>query len=145
MTTCVLSQPTLVLNKSWVAIDTTPVRDALRLLCKGAAKAVQPDTYEVHGFESWADLGLHANEPRIRTVRLEIPVPEENIDYDADLEPIVETWTSHYAATDEKHDPAEFDGALEPHHELALHGHTHRPPRIVLPEPRAGQQSSSDQ
>ena len=24
-------------------------------------------------------------------------------------------------------------------------GHTYRPPRVVLPEPRAGQQSSSDQ
>ena len=76
MTTCVLSQPTLVLNKSWVAIDTTPVRDALRLLCKGAAIAVQPDTYEVHGFESWADLHVAASEPHIKTVQLRIRVPE---------------------------------------------------------------------
>ncbi len=28
------------------------------------------------------------------------------IDYDADLSPEVESWTRHYAATDEKHDPA---------------------------------------
>jgi len=30
----------------------------------------------------------------------------EAVDYDADLEPVVQSWTSLYAATDEKHDPA---------------------------------------
>ena len=34
---------------------------------------------------------------------LEKPVPE-NVDYDSDLQPIVDEWTSLYAATDEKHD-----------------------------------------
>ena len=29
-----------------------------------------------------------------------------DIDYGADLEPIIEEWTRHYAATDDKHDPA---------------------------------------
>ncbi len=76
MTTCVLSQPTLVLNKSWVAIDTTPVREALRLLCKGAALAVRPDTYEVHGFEAWIDLAVPPDEPHVKTVHLRIRVPE---------------------------------------------------------------------
>jgi 5-methylcytosine-specific restriction endonuclease McrA len=72
----VLSQPTLVLNKSWVAIDTTSVREALRLLWKGAALAVLPETYEVHGFESWADLATEPDEPHVRTVHLRIRVPE---------------------------------------------------------------------
>jgi prolyl-tRNA synthetase len=31
---------------------------------------------------------------------------ENDIDYEADLEPLVHSWTSRYAATDEKHDPA---------------------------------------
>ena len=31
---------------------------------------------------------------------------EHEIDYEADLEPLVSSWTSSYAATDEKHDPA---------------------------------------
>jgi 5-methylcytosine-specific restriction endonuclease McrA len=74
--TCDLSQPTLVLNKSWVAIDTTPLMDALRLLFKGAAVAISPDTYEVHGFESWAALMAAEDEPHVKTVRLRIPVPE---------------------------------------------------------------------
>src|SRR5262245_22621360 len=32
-----------------------------------------------------------------------------NIDYDSDLQPIVNEWTSLYAATDEKHDKAAFE------------------------------------
>jgi len=31
-----------------------------------------------------------------------------DIDYESDLEPIVQEWTRDYAATDEKHDPAQF-------------------------------------
>jgi len=36
---------------------------------------------------------------------LEKPAPQ-NVDYDANLQPIIDEWTSLYAATDEKHDPA---------------------------------------
>ncbi len=76
MQATVLAQPTLVLNRSWLAIATTSVRDALRLLYGGAAKAIQPDTYETHGFESWADLVVEANEPHVKTVTLRLRVPE---------------------------------------------------------------------
>ncbi len=38
---------------------------------------------------------------------LDLDVLGENVDYDADLQPIVDRWTGMYAATDEKHDPAE--------------------------------------
>ena len=38
---------------------------------------------------------------------LEIDVLGESVDYDADLQPVVDRWTNLYAATDEKHDPAE--------------------------------------
>jgi len=72
----VLSQPTLVLNESWIAIHTVPVKHALRLLFTGAAKAIQPETYEVHEFETWADLAVLHGEPCIRTVALRIKVPE---------------------------------------------------------------------
>jgi prolyl-tRNA synthetase len=36
---------------------------------------------------------------------LEYPVPSDDVDYDSDLQPIVDQWTSAYAATDEMHDP----------------------------------------
>lgn len=39
---------------------------------------------------------------------LDLPVPGEDVDFNADLSPIVEEWTAHYAATDEKHDPDAF-------------------------------------
>ena len=37
---------------------------------------------------------------------LDIPVPGEDVDYEGDLQPVVDAWTTLYAATDEKHDPA---------------------------------------
>lgn len=72
----VLTQPALVLNESWAAIHTVTVRHALRLMFTGAAKAVAPQTYEVHGFDTWAELSVPPHEPCISTVRLRIKVPE---------------------------------------------------------------------
>ncbi len=72
----VLSQPALVLNESWMAIHTVSVRRALRLVCTGAAKAVLPDSFETHSFETWAELAVHPDEPCIRTVKLRVKVPE---------------------------------------------------------------------
>jgi prolyl-tRNA synthetase len=37
---------------------------------------------------------------------VDLPPPGDDIDYGADLQPLVDEWTSYYAATDEKHDPA---------------------------------------
>lgn len=36
-------------------------------------------------------------------------IPPADTDFDGDLQPIVDQWTSMYAATDEQHDPARFD------------------------------------
>ena len=66
----------LVLNRSWAAVSTVTVRQALKLLFTGTARVVHTDSYEVHGFESWADLAVHPDEPAIRTVSLRIKVPE---------------------------------------------------------------------
>src|ERR1700709_817051 len=40
---------------------------------------------------------------------LDLPVPGEEIGYDADLSPIIQQWTSVYAATEDVHDAARFD------------------------------------
>jgi len=39
---------------------------------------------------------------------LNLEVPGEDTDFLGDLSPIVDAWTAHYAATDEKHDPDVF-------------------------------------
>ncbi len=39
---------------------------------------------------------------------LDFDVLATEIDYEADLQPLVDRWTRHYAATDEKHDPQRF-------------------------------------
>lgn len=71
-----LAQDTLVLNRSWLAIATTPVRHALSLLFTGAARAIQPDTFEVHDFDSWVQLDIPDGEPSVSTVSLRLRVPE---------------------------------------------------------------------
>src|SRR5215813_1804959 len=40
---------------------------------------------------------------------LHLPVPGEDVDYDADLMPHIRPWTSLYAATEDVHDPARFE------------------------------------
>ena len=43
---------------------------------------------------------------------VEMDVLETEIDYDGDLQPIVDSWTGLYAATDEIHDPAKFEAEV---------------------------------
>ncbi len=40
---------------------------------------------------------------------IQMKVPGEDIDYDGDLAPLIEEWTSKYAATSEMHDAARFE------------------------------------
>ncbi|MDP7035051.1 MAG: HNH endonuclease [Planctomycetota bacterium] len=75
MNGAVLNQPTLVLNKHWVAVQTTTVRRALGLLYTGRAQAVLPETYEVFDFDSWTDRDELPVEG-IRTVNLYFCIPE---------------------------------------------------------------------
>ena len=72
----VLDQRTLVLNRSWVAIDTTTVRKALVWMYRGLARAIAPESFETHDFASWTDLSVSHGEPCIHTINLQIRVPE---------------------------------------------------------------------
>jgi prolyl-tRNA synthetase len=40
---------------------------------------------------------------------LDLPVPGEDVDYDADLAPLISPWTKFYAATEDVHDAARFE------------------------------------
>jgi prolyl-tRNA synthetase len=40
---------------------------------------------------------------------LDLPVPGEDVDYDGDLTPLIQPWTSHYAATEDVHSAERFE------------------------------------
>ncbi|MGE0707051.1 MAG: HNH endonuclease [Planctomycetota bacterium] len=46
-------EPALILNRSWMAIGTTTVRQALILVVRGSARVIEPSTYEVFALEEW--------------------------------------------------------------------------------------------
>ncbi len=71
-----LNDPTLVLNRSWVAITTTTVWSALGLVCRGAARVIEPETCITYDLRSWSDLLPREGERSIRTVQSRIRVPE---------------------------------------------------------------------
>jgi prolyl-tRNA synthetase len=53
---------------------------------------------------------------------LELPVPRADIDFGGDLQPVVDQFTSFYAATDEKHDAAEYESRVAQSDRLSARG-----------------------
>ncbi len=53
---------------------------------------------------------------------LDFTAPEAGTDYDGDLSPIIAHWTSRYAATDEKHDAAQFENEVPEDRRIATRG-----------------------
>lgn len=72
----ILHQPALVLNESWVAIRTVPVRHALHLMATGAANALDAETFQLYDFERWVQHVVREGDPIVRTVRHPIRAPE---------------------------------------------------------------------
>ena len=53
---------------------------------------------------------------------IEGAIPPADTDFSADLSPIVKSWTSLYAATDEKHDAARFDAEVPKDKQVSARG-----------------------
>ena len=53
---------------------------------------------------------------------LDLPVPGEDVNYDADLEPLIAPWTSFYAATEDVHDAARFEREVPEERRLNTRG-----------------------
>jgi prolyl-tRNA synthetase len=53
---------------------------------------------------------------------VDMPAPGDEVDYDADLTPVIEQRTSLYAATDEKHDAAKFEADVPADNRLSARG-----------------------
>jgi 5-methylcytosine-specific restriction endonuclease McrA len=74
-----LQRPTLVLNRRWTAIRTTPVQDAIGLVAKGTAVIIEPESFDTHDLVSWNDLSrarVKFGEAVIRSPRLALVPPE---------------------------------------------------------------------
>lgn len=52
----------------------------------------------------------------------EIPAPSEDINFDDDLTPFINEWTSHYAATEEMHDEARFNSEVATEDQISARG-----------------------
>ena len=75
----VLDRPTLVLNKRWVPVRVASVKEALGLVCKGSAKIIEPETFQVHDIMSWADVSKSREKFEgyvIRSAKLSLVAPE---------------------------------------------------------------------
>jgi prolyl-tRNA synthetase len=53
---------------------------------------------------------------------LDSQIPPIDLDFQGDLNPIVEQWTSHYAATDEIHDAVKFDSEVPADKQVSARG-----------------------
>jgi 5-methylcytosine-specific restriction endonuclease McrA len=76
MTSEVLDQPTLVLNRNWQPVHVTSVARSLILLWNDSARVVEPDEYRLLSWSEWTEREPVAGAPCIRTARLRLRVPE---------------------------------------------------------------------
>jgi prolyl-tRNA synthetase len=53
---------------------------------------------------------------------LDLPIPPADIDYDADLTPVIEQWTTPYAATEDVHDADRFESETPPDRRITTRG-----------------------
>ncbi|HEX4096067.1 MAG TPA: proline--tRNA ligase, partial [Caulobacteraceae bacterium] len=61
-------------------------------------------SHEFHVLAETGESGLYCDK-----AVLDLPIPGEDVDYDADLEPILSEWTRFYAATEDVHDQDRFE------------------------------------
>ena len=106
-------------NKMFVAYLRTYERMELKAI------PMQADTGPIggdmsHEFIILADTG--ESEVYCHADYLDFQAPDANVAYDDDLSPVIEHWTSRYAATDEKHDPARFDAEVPKDRQISTRG-----------------------
>ncbi len=76
MTTSVLQQPTLVLNRNWQPVHVATVSRALVLLWNRRAMVVDPRDFQTYTWEHWAALEPVDGERFIQAVSVRLRVPE---------------------------------------------------------------------
>jgi 5-methylcytosine-specific restriction endonuclease McrA len=61
-----VQKPALILNRGWLVIGTTTVRQALVLLVRGAARVINPSDYEVFELDDWLMRSMERSEELAR-------------------------------------------------------------------------------
>lgn len=74
--TAVLDRPTLVLNRNWQPVGVASVARSLIKLWNGAARVIDPESYQLYTWSDWARLQPAEGELFIETVRFRLRVPE---------------------------------------------------------------------
>ncbi len=73
----ILNKPVLVLNKSWVVIGTTNVKDAIDLMCRDSAKALCTTSFLTYSWDDWISGSNVPEVPYyIRTPSISVPAPQ---------------------------------------------------------------------
>jgi 5-methylcytosine-specific restriction endonuclease McrA len=70
-----LNLPVLQLNKSWLPIHVTTVRDALMDLCNGSCRALDTENYTLYNWEQWIELPFE-DKSFVQSVRFRVCVPD---------------------------------------------------------------------
>jgi len=80
----ILNRPTLILNRSWVAINIATVATVIKKVWIENAKIVDPNDYSLHSWEDWVKMRPQNGEAYIQCVGFRLKVPEvvSMIEYD---------------------------------------------------------------
>lgn len=74
--TKVLERPTLVLNRNWQPVNVATVARALTMLWNESARVVDPESFQLYGWNDWSRMTPDRDEPFIQAVRVRFRVPE---------------------------------------------------------------------
>lgn len=72
----ILQRPALVLNRYWQPVHVATVQKALVLLARDAARVVDPENFQLYGWDDWIRQPARDDEPVVRGVTLRLRVPE---------------------------------------------------------------------
>lgn len=78
-----LKEKVLVLNKQWVPIVATTLKNAIKIISRNHARIIEPYTWEIFEWKDWLQKAIPLTEERkinvdfyLRTSGLYIPIPE---------------------------------------------------------------------
>jgi len=87
-----LNQKTLILNKMWMPIGISTVREAIVLLYRDVAKAVCPESFQTYDFDDWLAVPSNGN-GYVQTIKRKIAAPYVMVLNTYDRVPTISTFS----------------------------------------------------